>query len=80
MLRSDDTSEAITVKAAVGDQVIVRSRTVDSPVRDGEIVEVQGPDGEPPYLVRWGDGHTSLLFPGPDTQVQHVKSAPEGGR
>ena len=65
----------MTVKAAVGDQVIVRSRTVDSPVRDGEIVEVQGRDGEPPYLVRWGDGHTSLLFPGPDTQVQHVKAA-----
>ena len=80
MLRSDDTSEAITVKAEVGDQVRVRSRTVDSPARDGEILEVQGQDGAPPYLVRWGDGHTSLLFPGPDAQVQHIKAAPESGR
>jgi len=39
--------------------------------RAGEIVEVHGGAGEPPYLVRFDDGHTSLVFPGPDAVVEH---------
>jgi hypothetical protein len=32
--------------------------------RDGEILEVRGDDGRPPYLVRWSDtGHEGLFFP-----------------
>jgi len=39
-------------------------------VRDGEILEVHGEDGGPPYLVRWSDsGHESLVFPGPGWHV-----------
>lgn len=58
--------------AAVGDRLMVRSVHVDGPVRDGEILEVHGRDGEPPYVVRWSDdGHTSLVFPGPDATVEH---------
>ena len=37
------------MKAAVGDRLVVHSVHVDGPVRDGEIVEVRGPDGVPPY-------------------------------
>jgi hypothetical protein len=60
------------MKAHVGDRVIVHATHVDEAVRDGEVVEVQGPQGDPPYLVRWSaDGHTSLFFPGPDTRVHH---------
>lgn len=60
------------MNAAVGDRLTIRSQHVDGPVRDGEILEVHGADGAPPYLVRWSDdGHTSLFFPGPDATVEH---------
>lgn len=56
--------------AEAGDQLVIVSRTLDRPVRDGEIVEVRGPAGSPPFLVRWADdGRITLVFPGPDAQV-----------
>jgi hypothetical protein len=33
---------------------------------------VHGDKGEPPYLVRFSDGQTRLLFPGPDAVIEHV--------
>lgn len=60
--------------AAVGDRLVVHSTHVDGPVRDGEILEVRHEDGSPPYVVRWSDtGHESLVFPGPDAEVQHFR-------
>ena len=62
----------MNMKAAVGDRIIVRSMHVGEPDRDGEILEVRGRDGAPPYLIRWSDdGHEGLFFPGPDAQVHH---------
>ena len=59
------------MQAAVGDRILIHSQHVDGPVRDGEILEVHGPDGLPPYVVKWSDtGHTSLFFPGGDATVQ----------
>ena len=55
--------------ASVGDRLVVESRTVDAPRREGEVVEVHGQDGAPPYLVKWSDGHEGLTFPGPDAHV-----------
>lgn len=58
--------------ANVGDRLVVRATHIDEPIRDGEILEVHGDDGGPPYLVRWSDtGHEALVFPGPDAEVQH---------
>jgi hypothetical protein len=57
------------MQARVGDQLIVESRTVDTPRRQGEILEVHGEGGAPPYVVRWSDGHEGLVFPGPDAHV-----------
>ena len=37
----------------------------------GEIVEVRGSQGEPPYMVKFDDGHTRLIFPGPDAVIEH---------
>jgi Domain of unknown function (DUF1918) len=65
--------EVIRVKAAVGDRLVVNATHVDGPTRDGEVVEVRGRDGGPPYLVRWSDGHEGLFFPGPDAVVRHEK-------
>jgi hypothetical protein len=62
------------MKAAVGDQLVVNATHVDGPQRSGEIVEVRGQDGEPPYRVRWTDGHEALVFPGPDATVHHPGS------
>lgn len=60
------------MKASPGDRLVVRSLHVGEVVRDGEILEVHGEDGAPPYVVRWSDnGHESLVFPGPDAYVQH---------
>lgn len=57
------------VQARVGDRLVVEGRTVDIKRRDGEVIEVRGADGAPPYLVRWSDGHEGLTFPGPDAHV-----------
>jgi hypothetical protein len=58
------------MKAKAGDRLVVTSGHVGDRVRDAEILEVHGPDGEPPFLVRWSDsGHQGLVFPGPDATV-----------
>ncbi len=64
------------MKASVGDRIVIHGRTVDSADRGGEILEVHGPDGTPPYVVRWqADGHLALCFPGPDAQVEPRRRA-----
>jgi hypothetical protein len=62
--------------AIKGDRLLVQSGHADAPLRDGEILAVQGDDGAPPYLVRWtDDGHVSLTYPGPDAWIQHFVHA-----
>jgi hypothetical protein len=61
------------MKAIVGDRLVINAVHVDGPVRDGEVLEVRGPNGDPPYLVRWSDGHEGLVFPGPDAAVHHTE-------
>ena len=64
------------MKASVGDRVVIAAGRVDGPVRDGEILSV-GPDGGPPYRVRWSDqGREGLFFPGPDAHIQHFAASP----
>jgi hypothetical protein len=58
------------MQAAGGDRLHVRASIVGQPERTGEIVEVRGAGGEPPYLVRFDDGHTALVFPGPDAIIE----------
>lgn len=56
--------------AQVGDRIIVRSNRLGEADRDGEVVEVRGPDGTAPYVVRWSsDGHTGLYFPAADAYI-----------
>lgn len=59
------------MQASVGDRIVIYGRSIDEKIRDGEIVEVHGPEGTPPYLVRWDDGHEGLYFPGVDARVHH---------
>ncbi len=57
------------MQATTGDLIRIHGSTVGHPDKDGEIVEVHGSGGEPPYLVRFADGQTRLLFPGPDALI-----------
>ena len=61
------------MKASVGDRITVHGHQVGDRDRDGEILEVRGDDGGPPYVVRWEDGHESLFFPGSDAYVKHYE-------
>jgi Domain of unknown function (DUF1918) len=58
------------MQATVGDRLHVHSNAVGAQDRIGEIVEVRGSEGGPPYLVRFPDGHETLVFPGPDCVVE----------
>ncbi|NEM90859.1 DUF1918 domain-containing protein [Galbitalea soli] len=63
------------MQASVGERIVIHGKTVESSDRHGQIVEVRGADGAPPYLVRFDDGHETLVFPGPDVVVEHRASA-----
>ncbi|MEV0583696.1 DUF1918 domain-containing protein [Nonomuraea sp. NPDC050310] len=58
------------MNATVGDRLLMHGNVVGRKDRAGEIVEIRGPDGGPPYLVRFDDGHTGLIYPGPDAVLQ----------
>ncbi|MBC9715539.1 DUF1918 domain-containing protein [Streptomyces sp. TRM66268-LWL] len=57
--------------ARVGDKLLVHGRVVGQQDRVAEVIEVLGPDGSPPFRVRFEDGHETLMSPGPDTVVRH---------
>lgn len=59
------------MKASVGDMLVIRGHHQGELDRTGEIIEVHGIDGSPPFVVRWDeDGHEVLVFPGPDAAVE----------
>ena len=57
------------MEATIGDEIRIHGNTVGHGDKSGEIIEVHGMRGEPPYLVRFPDGQTRLLFPGPDAVI-----------
>jgi hypothetical protein len=59
------------MQATVGDQLVIRSNRTGEVDRHGEITEVHGENGAPPYLVHWSDGHETVLFPSSDAVVEH---------
>jgi len=66
------------MRAQAGDQLTVRGRHQGDDDRHGEIIEVEGVDGAPPYMVRWRDGHVSTFFPSSDAEVEHQRPDPDG--
>jgi hypothetical protein len=62
------------MRATVGDEIHVHGRTVGAGEQRGEIIEVRGDDGAPPYVVRFADGHEGLIFPGSDCEVEAHQS------
>ncbi|MEW9550787.1 DUF1918 domain-containing protein [Nonomuraea sp. NPDC050783] len=57
------------MQANVGDILLVHGNVVGQADRKAVIVEVRGADGAPPYVVRFDDGHTQFVYPGPDAVV-----------
>jgi len=58
------------MRASVGDRLLIRGNTVGVNNKIAEIIEVRGRDGSPPYVVRYPDGRTSIVYPGPDSVVE----------
>lgn len=63
------------MQARKGDQLLVHGRTVGQEDKVAQIVEVLGPDGNPPFRVRFEDGHEAVMSPGPDSVVRHERTA-----
>jgi hypothetical protein len=62
---------AAALKAEVGDTLIVGTGGAAGTARIGEIIAVTGPDGSPPFRVRWLAGeYESLIRPGRGARVQ----------
>jgi Domain of unknown function (DUF1918) len=59
------------MQATVGETLVLKANHVGEPDRSGEILEVRGENGGPPFMVRFDDGHEGLVFPGPDAVVHH---------
>lgn len=58
------------MRAHPGDWLVVETSTLDRSSVRGRIEDVTGPNGEPPFRVRWTeDDHVSIVFPGPDARV-----------
>lgn len=55
--------------AEPGDLVKTAGRRVGDPGRTGEIIAVLGEEEHLHYLVRWEDGHESILYPGEGTTI-----------
>ncbi len=49
------------MRANTGDQLLMHGRTVGQHDRTAEILEVLGTKGEPPYRVRFDDGHEAVV-------------------
>lgn len=70
-----------SMRARVGDEIVVRGTTAEVVARDGEVVGLCHPDGSPPYDVRWAeDGRVTLYFPGPDAFIRHLTPSPHPAR
>ena len=60
--------------ASPGDRLVVRGHRQGQPERDAEILTVLGPDGAPPYEVRWSDdGRVSRVYPSSDIYIEHFE-------
>ncbi|MDN3260328.1 DUF1918 domain-containing protein [Streptomyces sp. CSDS2] len=65
------------MRASKGDKLVQHGRVVGQRDHVVEVVEVLGPEGNPPYRVRAENGHETIMSPGPDCQVKHEEKHPQ---
>ena len=54
------------MRAKVGDLLVVSG----SESRTGRVIRVLGPDGAPPYVIKWlSDGHIAMVTPSPYSRI-----------
>jgi hypothetical protein len=63
------------MRAAIGDTLHIHTNHLGTEDALGEILEVRGLDGAPPYLVQFRDGRKRLLYPGPDAVIETARGA-----
>jgi hypothetical protein len=61
------------MKANAGDRLRFLGHQVGAPEHHGRVLKVLGPDGGPPYLVEFDDGHQAEVYPGSDCELEHAK-------
>lgn len=57
------------MQAHVGDSICIT--VLGDPPLVGEVVEVLGTDGSPPYRVKFPNGHEVVMHPSPDMIIEH---------
>jgi hypothetical protein len=57
--------------AQAGDILLIRSHHIGEADQKALVLQVRGEHGEPPFIVRWSDGHEGMIFPGSDAVIQH---------
>lgn len=64
------------MQAKVGDRIVIKNHHVGESDHVGEVMEVRGAEGGPPYVVRWRDsGHEALFYPGADARIESEEHA-----
>jgi hypothetical protein len=54
------------MRAKVGDLLVVPGPEI----RKGLVIRVLGPDGAPPYVIKWhSDGHIAMVTPGEYSRI-----------
>ena len=63
------------MRAKVGDTLVVPGPAN----RTGLVIRVVGPDGAPPYVIKWqGDGHIAMVTPGEYSRIVPGRPAARG--
>ena len=62
-----------TLRARVGDLIVIEGHRLGESRRSGEILEVLGTAGNEHYRVRWDDDRVSIFTPGSDATVKHTR-------
>lgn len=71
-----ETGQKERLRAENGDRLVVLGHRVGETRRNGEIIEVLGEDGAPPYVVRWlDDGRVTRISPSSDAYVERMSPA-----
>jgi len=65
------------MRANVGDWLVVPGPEI----RKGLVIRVLGPDGAPPYVIKWqSDGHIAMVTPGEYSRIVHdCRKEADGG-
>lgn len=64
------------MQIAAGSRIVIHGAHVGDTERHGAVLEARGDAGGPPYLIRFDDGSESLIFPGPDLEIEHRGDTP----